>query len=128
MKLLLDTHALLCFLAGSRQLGAAALAAINDPANERWLSPISLLEIAIKVRINKLRLTAPFGVLFPAQLNANGIRLWPIEAAHCAALATLPLHHKDPFDRLLAATALVDGLTLVSADAAFDAYGLTRIW
>ena len=128
MKLLLDTHALLWFLAGSRQLGAAALAAINDPASERWLSPISLLEIAIKVRINKLRLTAPFGVLFPAQLTANGIRLWPIDAAHCATLTTLPLHHKDPFDRLIAATVLVEGLTLVSADSAFDAYGLNRLW
>lgn len=128
MKLLLDTHALLWFLAGSRQLSAAALAAINDPANERWLSPISLLEIAIKVRINKLRLTAPFGVLFPAQLNANGIQLWPLEADHCATLTTLPLHHKDPFDRLIAATSLVEGLTLVSADVAFDAYGLTRVW
>jgi PIN domain nuclease of toxin-antitoxin system len=128
MKLLLDTHALLWFLAGSTRLSAAALAAINDPANERWLSPSSLVEIALKVRLNKLRLTAPFAVLFPAQLTANRIRLWPIEAAHAAALATLPLHHRDPFDRLIAATALVEGLTLVSADGAFDAYGLTRLW
>jgi PIN domain nuclease of toxin-antitoxin system len=128
MKLLLDTHALLWFLAGSGQLSPAALTAINDPANERWLSPISLLEIAIKVRINKLRLTAPFGVLFPAQLTANRIELWPISAAHAAALTTLPLHHRDPFDRLVAATALVEGLTLVSADPAFGAYGLTVLW
>ncbi len=128
MNLLLDTHALLWFLAGSKQLGAAALAALVDPANRLWLSPISLVEIAIKVRINKLRLTAPFGVLFPAQLTASGIQLWPIEAGHCAALATLALHHRDPFDRLLAATALVDKLTLVSGDPIFDAYGVTRLW
>ncbi|HJT78006.1 MAG TPA: type II toxin-antitoxin system VapC family toxin [Gemmataceae bacterium] len=125
---MLDTHALLWFLAGSARLGAAALLAINDPANEVWLSPMSLVEIALKVRINKLRLTAPFGVMFPAWLTVNGIRLWPVEAAHAAALATLPLHHRDPFDRLIAATALVEGLTLVSADTAFDAYGLTRLW
>src|SRR6059058_1800836 len=100
MKLLLDTHALLWFLAGSARLSAAALVAIRDPANELWLSPISLLEIAIKVRINKLRLVAPFGVLFPAQLTANRIGLWPIEASHTALLTTLPLHHQDPFDRL----------------------------
>jgi PIN domain nuclease of toxin-antitoxin system len=128
MRLLLDTHAPLWFLAGSSQLSPAALAAINDPANEPWLSPISLLEIAIKVRINKLRLTRPFGVLFPAQLIANRIRLWPIEAAHAAALTTLAFHHRDPFNRLIAATALVEGLTLVSADSVFDAYGVTRLW
>lgn len=128
MRLLLDTHTLLWFLAGHPSLSAPALAAINDPANERWLSPISLLEIAIKVRINKLRLIAPFGVLFPAQLAANRIRLWPIEASHCASMTTLSLHHRDPFDRLLAATTLIEGLTLVSADPAFDAYGLIRLW
>jgi PIN domain nuclease of toxin-antitoxin system len=128
MRLLLDTHTLLWFLAGSASLSAPALAAINDPSNERWLSPISLLEIAVQVRINKLRLVAPFGVLFPARLTANQVRLWPIEASHCASMTTLPLHHRDPFDRLLAATALVEGLTLVSADPAFDAYGLTRLW
>lgn len=128
MKLLFDTHALLWFLAGSPRLSAAALAAIQDPANELWLSPISLLEIAIKVRINKLRLVAPFGMLFPAQLNANHIRLWPIEAGHTALLTTLPLHHKDPFDRLIVATVQVEGLTLVSVDPAFDAYGVTRLW
>lgn len=128
MKILLDTHALLWYLAGSRRLSAAARTAIQDPANELWLSPISLLEIAIKVRINKLRLVQPFGVLFPAKLIANAIRLWPIEASHCAAMTTLPLHHRDPFDRLLAATTLVEQLTLVSADPLFDAYGLTRLW
>jgi PIN domain nuclease of toxin-antitoxin system len=128
MKLLLDTHTLLWFLAGSPQLSAAALTAINDPANERWLSPISLLEIAIKVRINKLRLTAPFGVLFPAQLTSNRIRLWPIEAPHCAALTTLPLHHRDPFDRLLIAQALVEGVPVVGVDSIFDQYGITRLW
>ena len=128
MKLLLDTHALLWFLAGNPSLSTPALTAINDPANERWLSPISLVEIAIKVRINKLRLVAPFGVLFPSTLTANSIRLRPIEAAHCASMTTLPLHHRDPFDRLIAATALVEDLTLVSADPAFDAYGVTRLW
>ena len=128
MRLLLDTHALLWFLAGSSSLSTAALAAIDDPANERWLSPISLLEIAIKVRINKLRLVAPFGILFPAQLTANSIQIWPIEASHCTSSTTLPLHHKDPFDRLIASTALVEGLTLVSADPAFDAYSVTRLW
>ena len=128
MRLLLDTHVLLWFLAGNARLSTAALAALSDPANRLWLSPISLMEIAIKVRLNKLRLTAPFGVLFPAELTANRIALLPIEASHAAALTTLPYHHRDPFDRLLAATAIVEGLTLVSADAVFDLYGVSRLW
>ncbi len=93
-----------------------------------WLSPISLVEIAIKVRINKLRLTAPFGVLFPSRLTANQIRLFPITAEHTASMTTLPLHHRDPFDRLIVATSLVEKWTLVSADAILDAYAVTRLW
>ena len=70
----------------------------------------------------------PFAVLFPSQLTLNRIELLPIQVAHIEPLTTLPPHHKDPFDRLIAATALVEGLTLVSADPAFDAYGVTRLW
>ena len=128
MRLLLDTHALLWFLADDPKLSSAAKSAIGDPANERWLSPISLLEIAIKVRIGKLALHAPFGGLFPAHLTLNRIQLVPLAIAHIEPLATLPLHHRDPFDRLLAATALVEGLHIVSADAVFDSYGLSRVW
>jgi PIN domain nuclease of toxin-antitoxin system len=116
VRLLLDTHAMLWFLANDPRLSAAAESAILDPANERWLSPISLLEIAIKVRIGKLPLHAPFAVLFPAQLPLNHIALLPLEAKQIEPLTTLPMHHKDPFDRLIATTALVEGLTLVSAD------------
>ena len=128
MSLLLDTCVLLWFLSNDPQLSATAKAAIEDPANVRWLSPGSLLEIALKVRIGKLPLARPFGTLFPAELLANDIHLLPLEAKHVEPLTTLPLHHRDPFDRLIAATALVEGLTVVSVDAAFDAYGLTRLW
>jgi PIN domain nuclease of toxin-antitoxin system len=128
MRLLLDTCALLWLLGNDPKLSAAAKAALLDPANERWLSPISLLEIALKVRLGKLPLPKPYPVLFPAELTANDIHLLPLEAVHIEPLTTLQLHHKDPFDRLIAATALVESLTLVSADPAFDAYGLTRLW
>jgi PIN domain nuclease of toxin-antitoxin system len=128
MRLLLDTHALLWFLADDPKLTPAAKAAVSDPANERWLSPISLLEIALKVRIGKLFLHVPFGTLFPAQLSANDVALLPLEAAHIEPLTRLPLHHRDPFDRLIAATALMEGLTLVSTDSLFDAYGVVRLW
>lgn len=128
MKLLLDTCALLWFLTDDPRLSAPAKTAIEDAANERWLSPISLLEIAIKVRVGKLPLPAPFAALFPALLTLNRIHLFPMEARHVEPLTTLPLHHKDPFDRLIAATAVVEGLTLVSADTALDAYGPNRLW
>ena len=73
-------------------------------------------------------LPKPYTVLFPAELIANDIHLLPLEAEHIEPLTTLPLHHRDPFDRLIAAATLVEGLTLVSADPAFDLYGLTRLW
>jgi PIN domain nuclease of toxin-antitoxin system len=128
MRLLLDTHTLLWFLTNDAKLSATAKAAIEDPANERYLSPGSLIEIALKVRIGKLKLHASFATLFPAQLKANDIHLLPLEPAHIEPLTTLPLHHRDPFDRLVAATALVEALRLVSKDPAFDAYGVSRLW
>lgn len=127
MTLLLDAHTLLWFLADDPKLSATAKAAIEDPVNERWLSPISLLEIALKNRIGKLPLPAPFGTLFPAVLVADDIHLLPIEPRHIEPLTTLPFHHKDPFDRLIVATSLVEKLALVSADAALNAYGVTRL-
>ena len=128
MRLLLDTCTLLWFLTNDAKLGAVAKAAIEDPGNERWLSPISLLEIALKFRLGKLPLPAPFGVLFPADLLAEDIHLLPLELSNIEPLTTLPLHHRDPFDRLIAATALVEGLTLISPDHTFDAYGVSRLW
>jgi PIN domain nuclease of toxin-antitoxin system len=128
MRLLLDTHTLLWFQADDPQLSPHAKAAIEDPANERWLSPMSLLEIALKNRLGKLPLPAPFGILYPATLLADDIHLLPVEPRHIEPLTTLPFHHKDPFDRLIAATALVEVMTLVSDDAALDAYGVGRLW
>ena len=128
MRLLLDTCAVLWFLGNDPKLSAAARTAVLDPANERWLSPISLVEIAIKVRLGKLPLPRAYAAIFPAELNANDIHLLPLEPEHIEPLTTLPMHHKDPFDRLIAATTLAEQLTLVSSDPTFDTYGLTRLW
>lgn len=66
--------------------------------------------------------------MYPGSLQSRDILLIPLEAQHIEPLTVLPFHHKDPFDRLIAATALVEGLTLISKDPHFDAYGLTRLW
>ncbi len=128
MRLLLDTCALLWFLGNDRRMSTTAKAVLTDPANERWLSPISLLEIAPKVCLGKLPLPKPFADLFPAELIANDIHLLQLEPDHIEPLTSLPLHHKDPFDRLIACTALVESLALVSADSAFEFYGVSRVW
>src|SRR4051794_39810073 len=101
MRLLLDTCTLLWLLTNDPKLSVTAKAAVIDPANERWLSPISLLEIALKVRIGKLPLPVPFASLFPTELLANDIQLVPLQPAHIEPLTALPLHHRDPFDRLI---------------------------
>lgn len=128
MNLLLDNHVLLWFLAHDPKLSAIANAAILNPDNVRWLSPISLLEIALKARLGKLSLPQPFDRLFPSLLTLIDIHLLPIESDHIEPLTAMPMHHKDPFDRLLAATAIVTGFSLVSVDPIFDKYSLKRLW
>lgn len=130
MRLLLDTHALLWYALGDPQLSARAAALIGDPANEILVSAASFWEIAIKVSIGKLALHQPYDDFVDACLNRYGFRLLPIEPRHTARVAILPFppNHKDPFDRLLVAQSLVDGLPLVSGDVALDAYGMNRMW
>jgi PIN domain nuclease of toxin-antitoxin system len=128
MNLLLDTHVLLWFLADDPKLSSTAKMTITDPANLRWISPISLLEIAIKNNLGKLPLPDPFSVMFPSSLVAEDIHLLPIQSAHIEPLTTLPLHHNDPFDRLIATTVMVERLQLISIDTIFDRYGLSRLW
>jgi PIN domain nuclease of toxin-antitoxin system len=128
MRLLLDTHAFLWFIMGSPNLSARARALIEDTANESFLSVAGLWEMAIKVSLGKLTLSDPLDVLVPQQLGLNGIELLGIQVAHAAAVSTLPFHHRDPFDRLLIAQAIVEAMPVVSADAAFDAYPVKRLW
>ncbi len=128
MRLLLDSHSFLWFAAGSSQLSANARTLIEDDMNEVYLSAGSLWEIAIKVSIGKLVLSSPFGVLIPQQLDLNSIGVLDIAVRYTIVLANLPLHHRDPFDRLFVAQALVEQMPIVSIDAALDAYGVTRLW
>ena len=126
MKYLLDTHTLLWFLSGDNRLRDRARELVKDSSNERFFSVASLWEIAIKV--DKLALTKPFNQLFPEQLEFNGIKILNITVDSLTKLTVLPFHHRDPFDRLIIAQALVKELTIIGKDTAFDAYGVRREW
>ena len=88
----------------------------------------SAWEIAIKMNLGKLNISATFDQLIPYQLRGNNIKLLPIQIRHLSQVAALPLHHRDPFDRLMIAQSMVENLPIISRDSAFDAYGITRIW
>ena len=128
MNLLLDPHAPLWFLEDDPKLTAAARAVVEDAGKECWVSMVSGWEMAVKSCLGKLRLPIPFAQLFPSRLETLGFSILPITSRHLHMVETLPLHHRDPFDRLLAAQALAEGLTVIGDDAAFDAYGVTRFW
>lgn len=128
MNLLLDTQAFLWFIDGNKSLSATAQTLISSPVHQKTVSIVSAWEVTIKVGKGKLSLTAPVELLFPAHLQKNGFQLLNIEWAHLAALRTLPLHHSDPFDRLLIAQAVAESAAVVGSDPAFDAYGITRLW
>ena len=128
MRLLLDTHSFLWFVGGDPRLGEKARALIEDETNQLFLSVASLWEMAIKISLGKLSLGQPFEVLVPQQLQENAIILLDITIDHTALVAKLPFHHRDPFDRLLVAQAMVERLSIISGDPLFEAYAVSRIW
>lgn len=128
MRILLDTHTFLWFIAGSEQISQVARNLIEDPNNEAFLSIASLWEIAIKVGLGKLTLGARFEQLIPQQLQDNDIKILAIELPHLNRLMTLPMHHRDPFDRLIIAQTAEEGLALVGTDTIFDRYQIIRLW
>jgi PIN domain nuclease of toxin-antitoxin system len=127
MKLLLDTHAFLWFIDDSPRLSAQAKALLESDV-ELLISAASLWEIAIKSSLGKLALSQPYETFIPQQLEHNSIEILPIVLEHISAVATLPFHHRDPFDRLLLAQAMVEQLPVVSADTVFDMYAIERLW
>jgi len=128
VRLLLDTHSFLWFIGGGANLSPKARALIEDANNQPFLSMASLWEMAIKLSIGKLSLGQPFETLIPEQMKLNGIELLQIEMPHIVAVASLPFHHRDPFDRLLIAQATVEQMPIVSGDPAFDSYTIQRLW
>ena len=128
MKLLLDTHAFLWWVAASGELSRKARSAVGSARNDCFVSVASGWEIAIKVSLGKLRIEGALDRFLPEQLAANGFRPLAIDLKHAARVATLPFHHRDPFDRLLVAQALEEDLAVVTADPVFAKYGVNRIW
>jgi PIN domain nuclease of toxin-antitoxin system len=128
VNVLLDTHSFIWFNLNDLRLTATARQVIEDAANEVMISPASYWEIAIKISKGKFTLAATYDVFWQSGIDANAFRILPIEVRHTSHLISLPFHHKDPFDRLLLAQALVEQIPLVSGDAMLDAYGIKRIW
>ena len=127
MKLLLDTHTFLWFIDDSPLLSAKGKTLL-EADNELLLSIGSLWEIAIKLCLGKLTVAMPTEALMTRQLTSNDIDVLSITVPHLVTVSTLPLHHCDPFDRLIIAQAMAEQLPIVSADPAFDAYPVQRLW
>lgn len=128
MKLLLDTHAFLWYALGDKQLSQKAKALIDDPANEKYVSPAVFWELAIKISVGKYRLRQPYEDFLNDNIDGNGFIILPVHWRHTARLTNMPFHHRDPFDRLMIAQALVENIAVVGDDAIFDQYSVQRLW
>jgi PIN domain nuclease of toxin-antitoxin system len=128
MRVLLDTHAFLWWIADDAGLSRRARDTIASTANECLFSAASGWEIAIKASLGKLEVDGTVERFVPHHLAVNGFGELPVDIRHAAGVARLPFHHRDPFDRLLVSQALAENLAIVSADPIFRRYGVKRIW
>jgi PIN domain nuclease of toxin-antitoxin system len=126
-RLLLDTHALLWWVADHPALSAIAAGAIDEPTNEVFVSAASAWEVTTKARLGKL-IAGPLAQDFAGEVRRQGFVPLPISLDHGQRAGSLPGHHGDPFDRMLIAQAQAQNLVLVSNEAVFDAYGVQRLW
>ena len=127
MKLLLDTHVFLWYIAADPRLPATFRDAMQDSTNEVYLSAASVWEATVKYGLGKLPLPSPPADFFPQQRQVHNIQSLPVEEATMQYLAALPPFHRDPFDRILVAQAIQYGLTLASVDDAVRAYSITLL-
>lgn len=128
ISLLLDSHTMLWFFWDDPQLSSHAKLLIEDPNNRKLVSIASCWEIAIKVGLGKLNLGEPSRSFLSREIARNNFELLAISLDHATLVEGLAPHHKDPFDRLLIAQAIVEGISVVSSDEVFDAYPITRFW
>ena len=122
MRLLLDTHVWLWLIGEDDRLNEPTRAALSDPENDIFLSAAAVWELAIKHAAGKLKYTGSPAVQVPFHIKRSGVRPLPITAEHALAAAALPMHHRDPFDRMMIAQALAEELTLSTADDRLSAY------
>lgn len=127
-SLLLDTHTLLWFFWDDPRLSTNARVMLENPINCKFVSIASCWEIAIKVGLGKLDLGEPSRSFLHREISRNNFELLPISLDHATLVESLVLRHKDPFDRLLIAQAMIEDIPLVSADEVFDQYGISRLW
>ncbi|MEO5923878.1 MAG: type II toxin-antitoxin system VapC family toxin [Bryobacteraceae bacterium] len=127
MKVLLDTHTFLFAINPVERLPDRIKTLLLDPTVDRWVSTASVWEIATKIRIGKLDLPEN-PQFYTEHIQALGARVLPVELAHSFALFSMPLHHRDPFDRMLIAQAKAEDLTILTKDAAFAPYGVPLLW
>ena len=128
MKILLDTHTLFWSVEEPAKLSISAAAVLQDPANDLLLSAATVWELAIKVGQRKIGLSMPYRRWMETTIADLGLDVLPITVEYAERCSVLPPHHKDPFDRLMIAQALVDGVPIVGVDVDFDPYGVIRIW
>jgi len=127
MNLLVDTQAMLWFVSGDKRLSKKARKAIETPNCKNYVSIVSWWEIAIKCSLGKLKITKPLE-LFMADRAAEGFRVLSIETQHLPPLVSLPLHHRDPFDRLIICQATATNMPICTSDSQFALYGVQTIW
>jgi PIN domain nuclease of toxin-antitoxin system len=130
LRFLLDTHTLIWYSLSDGRLSAVALALIEDAGQEVLVSSASLWEVAIKVGIGKIALQGSYDAFLERCLGPDGFRTLSIEPAHLKQLTSLPFPggHRDPFDRMLIAQAIVEDIPIIGADVAFDGYAVRRLW
>ncbi|MEO9594684.1 type II toxin-antitoxin system VapC family toxin [Rhodopirellula bahusiensis] len=128
MRVLLDTHTLFWFIDGDEKLSNTAAAVIGEPTNSIFFSPASYWEMAIKISLGKWQLNQPYADFIDIALVDYRFEILNISPGHTAELLNLPFHHRDPFDRLLIAQAMAEGIEIISADTQFDAYPVKRTW
>ncbi|MEP6519131.1 type II toxin-antitoxin system VapC family toxin [Microcoleus vaginatus] len=128
MRLLLDTHAFIWYTTDSSRLTATGRSLIDNGENDILLSTASVWEMAIKHSIGRLTFSMPFMEFIKQQLAVNRIDILEITFDHIEVVASLPLHHRDPFDRLIIAQSVAEQIPILSVDAIFDAYAIARVW
>jgi PIN domain nuclease of toxin-antitoxin system len=128
VRLLLDSHTLIWAVDNPSQLGQSAVAALQSPTNQLLISAGTIWELGIKTGIGKLVLSQSYRQWMSQAIIDLDLEILPLSVEYAAVQATLPMHHKDPFDRLLVAQAQIEKIPLVSCDVILDRYGISRLW